>query len=69
MDLETRAEGLMSEVSDLVKRTNQIKGESREEQPEVLSNLALAVRHLEDAQSRIERAWVLMGTAEKDSAC
>lgn len=63
MNIETRTEGLMSEVQDLAKRAELIKtafwdGNTRSE---VLANLSLAIRHLEDAQSRFERAWIMMG--------
>jgi hypothetical protein len=75
MDVATKTEGLISELGDLVKRVANLKGQcaSNQSSPvpvrlegdakgEVLANLTLAVRHIEDAQSRVEKAWCLMGT-------
>lgn len=67
MDLESRASGLVDEVQGIISRAEALLTDcAAGSQPrEVMANLQLGIRHLEDAQSRIEKAWVKTNTSTK----
>lgn len=61
MIVDGELEGHLERVSALMKAVAATRAKIG--MGDVAANVTLAIRHLEDAQSRLERAWVTVGSA------